>query len=79
MTISLNRFIPTILPPARKRWLLHSDKVRMAQEVNDIPNPAYPYQPTGWMSDDSKILVNDRYDIWMVDPDGRAEPVNLNG
>ncbi|MEZ4999641.1 MAG: hypothetical protein R2727_02835 [Bacteroidales bacterium] len=60
-----------------EKMVTSPDKVRMAQEVNDIPNPAYPYQPTGWMSDDSKILVNDRYDIWMVDPDGRAEPVNL--
>jgi dipeptidyl aminopeptidase/acylaminoacyl peptidase len=53
------------------------DKIVVAQELNDIPNLPGPYRPTGWLDNDEKLLLNDRYDIWIVDPANRSEPVNM--
>jgi len=60
-----------------ERRITSPDKIVIAREDNDVPNPPSPYRQTGWLEDDSRILVNDRYDIWMVDPLNLAEPVNL--
>jgi dipeptidyl aminopeptidase/acylaminoacyl peptidase len=48
-----------------------------ANELNDVPNYARPYNPTGWLEGDEALLVNDRYDIWSLDPDNLAKPKNL--
>lgn len=29
----------------------------------------------GWLKDDEAIIIYDRYDIWMVDPKGRTNPI----
>jgi len=60
-----------------ERMITSPGKIVIAREDNDVPNPPSPYRPTGWLENDSRILVNDRYDIWMVDPSNGAEPVNL--
>ncbi len=39
----------------------------------------YPYGAVNWDEDDGRMLVNDRYDIWALDPDGQRAPVNLSG
>ncbi|HLX91696.1 MAG TPA: prolyl oligopeptidase family serine peptidase [Puia sp.] len=31
----------------------------------------------GWFKNDSNVLINGRFDIWEVDPEGRGEPINL--
>ena len=49
----------------------------VAQEMSDVPNLRGPYRPTGWMKDDSGLLLNDRYDIWLADPAGIEKPLNL--
>ncbi len=33
----------------------------------------------GWLKNDDGILIYDRYDIWLVDPDGIKPPVNVTG
>ncbi|MFP4624438.1 MAG: S9 family peptidase [Gemmatimonadota bacterium] len=43
-------------------------------ELDDHPMPPYPYGTAGWTEGDDELLVYDRFDIWAVDPDGRAEP-----
>ncbi len=49
----------------------------MANELNDNPNLPSSYGIAGWTVDDTYILIYDRYDIWQVDPENNAAPVNL--
>lgn len=55
---------------------------------SDIPFPMYdsekdafdsrmPFGVVGWASDDSFLLVYDRYDIWKIDPQQRIKPINI--
>jgi len=46
-------------------------------EINDRPMHPYPYGIAGWTADDRYVLINDRYDIWKIDPKGQESPVNL--
>jgi dipeptidyl aminopeptidase/acylaminoacyl peptidase len=39
-------------------------------EENDVPDTPSPYGVAGWTKDDREVLLNDRYDIWQVSPDG---------
>ena len=43
-------------------------------EDEDHPMPPYPYGGAGWTEGDREVLLYDRYDVWAVDPSGRAEP-----
>jgi dipeptidyl aminopeptidase/acylaminoacyl peptidase len=52
-------------------------KVSFADEEDDHPDYPSPYGIAGWTSDDARILIYDRYDIWAFDPQGNAAPVNL--
>jgi len=36
-----------------------------------------PYGIAGWIAKDAEVLIYDRYDIWMVDPDGVEKPIDL--
>ncbi|MDT8401809.1 MAG: prolyl oligopeptidase family serine peptidase [Bacteroidales bacterium] len=53
------------------------DVIRAEDELNDVPNYAYPYGSGGWLTDDEAVLIYDRYDIWKVDPDNDYEPVKM--
>lgn len=44
---------------------------------NDRPHQIYPYGDAGWSEDDAAFLIYDKYDIWAVDPAGKAAPVCL--
>lgn len=44
--------------------------VKFAQEDHDSPSAAPSYGLSGWTKDDKEILINDRFDIWQVAPDG---------
>jgi dipeptidyl aminopeptidase/acylaminoacyl peptidase len=44
--------------------------VRFYNEENDTPSTPGSYGITGWTKDDTDVLINDRYDIWQVSPDG---------
>lgn len=46
-------------------------------EDQDNPMPAEPYGIAGWTKNDERILVYDRYDIWVLDPTGVKSPVNI--
>jgi dipeptidyl aminopeptidase/acylaminoacyl peptidase len=50
--------------------------------VNELfDNPGNPgiYGIAGWTKDDGRVLVYDQFDIWSVDPSGKAASVNVTG
>lgn len=51
---------------------------KFAREDHDSPSPAPSYGVTGWTKDDKDVLINDRFDIWQISPDGSAAK-NLTG
>lgn len=51
--------------------------VAFHNEEQDLPAEAGPYGFSGWTTNDEFVLLNDRFDIWQVDPSGRRAPVNL--
>jgi len=53
------------------------DKIQIANELNDIPNPPGSYRNAGWLANDEAFLIYDRFDIWKVDPENLTEPENL--
>ncbi|GGK73447.1 alpha/beta hydrolase family protein [Rufibacter glacialis] len=52
-------------------------KVAFYDEQNDVPSLPDDYGLTGWTKDDQYLLVNDRYDLWRLDPAGKAAAVNI--
>ena len=46
-------------------------------ETHDMPNDPRPYGVMGWTKDDKYVLIQDRYDIWKIDPKGKEEALNL--
>ncbi len=44
--------------------------------LNDVPNMAPPYGMAGWTKK-GQLVVYDRYDLWQLDPSGKAAPVSL--
>src|SRR5690606_31986724 len=46
--------------------------VPLFDEENDTPDDPSPYGIMGWQDGDSRVLIYDRYDIWALDPEGRA-------
>lgn len=44
---------------------------------NDEPDYPSAYGCAGWTDDDRFILIRDRYDIWLFDPENTSAPVNL--
>lgn len=51
--------------------------VSFANELHDSPVMAGSYGHEGWAAQDKAIFINDRYDIWQIDPKGEAAPINL--
>ena len=51
--------------------------VSFANELHDTPEMASSYGNEGWLEGDQAIFINDRYDIWQMDPSGEMAPVNL--
>ncbi|RNI26949.1 S9 family peptidase [Rufibacter latericius] len=52
-------------------------KIAFYDEQNDMPTLPEEYGLTGWTRDDQYLLVNDRYDLWRLDPSGKAAAVNI--
>lgn len=48
--------------------------VAFHDEDHDTPSLAGPYGRPVWFKDNSAFLINDRFDYWMFDPKGVAEP-----
>jgi len=51
--------------------------VHFAQETWSTPSEPGPWGITGWTKDDRSVLINDRFDIWELDPTGTKPPVVL--
>ena len=66
------------LGDGRKAWITDPHTVRAAREDDDHPAPPPPYGFGGWLPDDRAALVYDRYDVWIVAPDG-GHPLALTG
>jgi dienelactone hydrolase len=46
-------------------------------ELHDSPSLPNAYGIAGWTPNDAHVLIYDRYDVWAVDPTGRAAPRNV--
>ena len=46
-------------------------------EEDDHPDDAPPHGYMGWLKDDIKVYIYDKYDIWQCDPSGKGAPVDL--
>jgi dipeptidyl aminopeptidase/acylaminoacyl peptidase len=46
--------------------------VKFMREDHDSPSTPPSYGNAGWTSDEKYVLLNDRYDIWQVAPDGSS-------
>lgn len=42
--------------------------VRFDLEDDDHPQPPQPYGTAGWLANDRGVLLYDRYDVWLADP-----------
>ena len=51
--------------------------VHWEQETHSTPDDPGAWGIAGWTKDDRSILINDRFDIWEVDPAGAKAPVVL--
>jgi dipeptidyl aminopeptidase/acylaminoacyl peptidase len=54
-------------------------KEHLYDDEDDHPRVPYAFGDIGWMENDTHYFVNDRYDIWQLDPTGATPPVNLTG
>jgi dipeptidyl aminopeptidase/acylaminoacyl peptidase len=46
-------------------------------ELNDSPTYPYPEGIAGWTSNDQFVVIQDRYDLWLMDPAGVQAPRRL--
>ena len=46
--------------------------VRFFNEENDTPSTPGSYGISGWTKDDRDVLINDRFDVWQISPDGSS-------
>lgn len=70
----------------RKAWIAHqvaSGKRTSLSELvphpvyneqHDLPTPPTAHGTAGWLDDDKALLVNDRFDLWAVDPESSLPP-----
>ncbi len=42
-------------------------------ELHDLPKPADPYGIAGWTADGDRVILYDRYDLWVVDLTGKTK------
>ena len=52
--------------------------VNFWDELNDTPSDASPYGIAAWTENDAYVLINDRYDVWQISPEG-GQAINLTG
>lgn len=52
-------------------------RVSFGDEEDDHPYYPSSYGLAGFTSNDEAVLIYDRYDIWLFDPENRKAPVNL--
>ncbi|MFM8348680.1 MAG: alpha/beta hydrolase family protein [Bacteroidota bacterium] len=52
-------------------------RVSFADEEDDHPDFPEAYGMAGWTTDDARVLIHDRYDLWSFDPRGASPAVRL--
>lgn len=57
--------------------ITNAKTVQAADELNDVPNFPDSYRLAGWTKNDESLLINDRFDIWKVDPENHVPPINI--
>ena len=57
--------------------ITNNNKHPFYDELNDMPDYPNAYGMAAWTKDDRHVLINDRYDIWQIDPTGQSAPLNL--
>jgi dipeptidyl aminopeptidase/acylaminoacyl peptidase len=53
-------------------------KVSLCDEDHDMPSHAPPYGVMGWYENDSVVFIYDRYDVWVLRPDGKGDPATIS-
>ncbi|MET0243550.1 MAG: prolyl oligopeptidase family serine peptidase, partial [Flavitalea sp.] len=51
--------------------------VPLYDDEDDHPDDPPSFGTIGWLADDAALLINDRYDIWQLDPDDAKAPLNV--
>lgn len=51
--------------------------VSFDNEEHDSPSMASSYGFGGWLEEDKALFLNDRFDVWQLDPMGITSPVNI--
>ena len=64
---------------ATTRNLTETLDVRFDREDWDTPQAAGSYGIAGWLQDDEGVLIYDRYDIWLLRPDGSEARMITDG
>jgi len=75
-------------PEKKAFFTYNTDNKRTTNISVNIPTPVYDecwdlgevprsYGIAGWIQGDSGVIVKDRYDLWLCDPDGVRSPVCL--
>jgi len=62
----------------KTRKLTADIAVNFYSETHDMPTDASPYGVMGWTTNDDRVLIQDRYDIWKIDPRGKQVSINLS-
>jgi dipeptidyl aminopeptidase/acylaminoacyl peptidase len=79
-------FISWYDPRKKQFYIWHEDVTvnasagipyKLYDEEHDTPDDPPPYSRGRWLRDDDGLLVQDRYDIWKLDPYGKVLPVNI--
>lgn len=53
--------------------------VEFQRETWSTPSTPAPWGDSGWTDNDEHLLLNDRYDVWVIDPRGRDAARRLTG
>ena len=61
----------------KKIDLTASIDVPFYEELHDSPSLPGSYGTSGWLDNDAAILINDRFDIWKIDPKNPGSASNL--
>lgn len=61
----------------KKINLTKSIPVAFYEELHDSPSFPGSYGSVGWVADDEAFLVNDRFDVWKINPKNPAAAINL--
>lgn len=61
----------------KTRQLTNNRMVPFYDELNDRPMHPSSYGIAGWTTEDDFIMIYDRYDIWLIDPQGDIPPNNM--